>query len=52
MTDDAGQPVAIEARRPSAPDPVTLTADDSGAFGGELALRRAGGGSASSTDGS
>ena len=38
VTDEAGQPVAIQAPTPSAPDPLKLTADGSGAFGGELAL--------------
>jgi hypothetical protein len=39
VTDAAGQPVAIEAARPTAPDPVTLVADASGAYGGEVGLR-------------
>ena len=39
VTDQAGQPVAFDAQPPSAPDPLMLTADGSGAFDGELALR-------------
>jgi cytoskeletal protein RodZ len=39
IADDAGQPVSIQAVPPSAPDPVTLTADAEGAFNGELRLR-------------
>lgn len=39
VTDQAGQPVAFDAQPPSAPDPLMLAADESGAFDGELALR-------------
>jgi cytoskeletal protein RodZ len=39
VTDAAGEPVAIRAAEPTTPDPLTLTADASGAFAGELGLR-------------
>ena len=38
ITDPAGAPVAVEPVEPRAPDPTTLTADDAGAFSGELSL--------------
>jgi cytoskeletal protein RodZ len=38
ITDGAGQPVPIEPADPAPPDPLALTADASGAFGGELEL--------------
>ena len=40
VTDDAGQPVSIQASPPPAPDPVTLTADAGGAFSGARAAPR------------
>jgi cytoskeletal protein RodZ len=42
VTDEAGQSVAFEASPPSEPEPITLTADASGAFSGELELRPGG----------
>jgi cytoskeletal protein RodZ len=42
VTDAASQPVAIQTSPPSPPDPLVLTADASGAFGGELGLRPGG----------
>jgi cytoskeletal protein RodZ len=38
VTDGAGQRVRIEPANAAAPEPLRLTADDDGAFGGELAL--------------
>lgn len=42
VTDAAGQPVAIRPGEPTAPDPLALTADASGAFAGELGLQPGG----------
>ena len=39
VTDAAGQPVTVEATPPPEPDRVRLTADEDGAFSGEIALR-------------
>ena len=39
VVDAAGQPVEIDPADPSAPDPVTIETDDSGAFAGEIGLR-------------
>ena len=39
VTDELGQPVAFEATPPPEPKPMTLTADDTGSFSGELHLR-------------
>jgi cytoskeletal protein RodZ len=39
VTDGAGQRVRIEPADPAPPDPMTLTADATRAFGGELELR-------------
>jgi hypothetical protein len=38
ITDGAGQPVRLEPADPAAPDPLTLTADATGAFGGDIEL--------------
>lgn len=38
VTDPAGQAIAIDPADPSAPEPATLTADDAGAFAGEIRL--------------
>ena len=38
ITDPAGTPVSIRPPAPPAPDPLALTADDAGAFSGELSL--------------
>ena len=38
ITDPAGTPISIRPPAPSAPDPLALTADDTGAFSGELSL--------------
>jgi cytoskeleton protein RodZ len=42
VTDSSGQRVDLEPGRPGPPDPLTLTADDAGAFAAELALRPGG----------
>jgi cytoskeletal protein RodZ len=39
IVDAAGQPVALDPADPSAPDPVTIEADGSGDFAGEIGLR-------------
>jgi cytoskeletal protein RodZ len=39
VADPAGQAIDIEPSDPSAPDPVAITADPSGAFAGEISLR-------------
>lgn len=39
VVDAAGQPVDLDPADPPTPDPVTVEADGSGAFGGEIALR-------------
>ncbi|HET8777603.1 MAG TPA: RodZ domain-containing protein [Candidatus Limnocylindria bacterium] len=38
ITDGAGSPVAVQVAAPTPPEPVTLTADATGAFSGSLAL--------------
>jgi cytoskeletal protein RodZ len=38
ITDPSGAAVAVQAAVPTAPEPATLTADDAGAFSGELSL--------------
>ncbi len=38
VTDGAGRPVRVETTDPAPPDPLSLTADATGAFGGELEL--------------
>jgi hypothetical protein len=39
VVDAAGQPIVIDPADPPAPDPVTIEADGSGAFAGEIGLR-------------
>jgi hypothetical protein len=42
IIDGSGQPVALEPASPAPPEPITLTADATGAYAGELGLRPGG----------